>query len=869
MLKAGVCLLASLAALPIWAQTGSTETLPATGAPAIQSLVRWNGSMPQAAGRAVEIKFALYQDQAGGLALWNETQAVTVDADGRYSVLLGSMSSEGLPAGLFEAGEARWIEARLVSGAGEDPPQAGGLPRSLLAAVPYALKSVDSETLAGRAAADYVTREDLPSAVAAAAQAAALPHPEVNPTGSGATGYIPLWTAATVLGDSVMTQSGTKIGVNTATPATTLDVNGTTDLRSTVSLPALGTATATGGFSSPLFAMNGSSFKSGAAAVNQEFAWEVAATANNTASPSSELVLLYSAGAAGPSPTGFTILPTGSIFTQSNMTVQAPASTASAGKYSPKVVFEATAFNSTTSASVPQVFGFYAAPTGNDTASPSANLDLLFASGTAGPAPTGLSFAPNGRITFAPGQTFPGTGSIAGVTAGTGLTGGGASGSVTLSVNPAVVATLAASNKFAQGAAFNGQVTASVSGTLTGAFFGNGTSGAAGVLGQSDTGYGVVGISVTPANGDAGVFGETSASYSATQQVEAASLVGGVWGDTTGNPNNAGNAAGVLGTADGSFAGAFYNNSPDHAAVYAENADAGYSAAVEGLALDGVGVLGTSFATSGLGGTFLNGGYSAGVWGDTNQSGSGAVVLGGVMGTADDNNAGDFLNNSATYGTLNVENQYGEGTGPTGLFKMLMASSPDGVCGIGRGGSLSCTGQVKALVSSGGGTRKVETYSVQSPENWMEDFGSGLLERGVAVVKIDPAFAETVSETADYHVFITPNGDSKGLYVIRKTASSFEVRESGGGVSSLNFDYRVVAKRRGFEMQRLVDVTEPFNAAVKMVDRRMAPRSDSAAPVTIARPHASFPQAYPAREIRPLAAAPESAHSGPVSQPRP
>jgi hypothetical protein len=69
-----------------------------------------------------------------------------------------------------------------------------------------------------------------------------------------------------------------------------------------------------------------------------------------------------------------------------------------------------------------------------------------------------------------------------------------------------------------------------------------------------------------------------------------------------------------------------------------------------------------------------------------------------------------------------------------------------------------------------------------------------------------------VSGDNSYHVFITPNGDSKSLYVIAKTATTFEVRESGGGTSSLTFDYRIVAKRRGFETQRLVDVTEKFNS---------------------------------------------------------
>jgi len=83
------------------------------------------------------------------------------------------------------------------------------------------------------------------------------------------------------------------------------------------------------------------------------------------------------------------------------------------------------------------------------------------------------------------------------------------------------------------------------------------------------------------------------------------------------------------------------------------------------------------------------------------------------------------------------------------------------------------------------------------------------------VVSIDPTFAETVSETADYHVFLTPKGDSKGLYVINETPTGFEVRESGGGASSLSFDYRIVAKRRGYETLRHVDVTERYNTEMK------------------------------------------------------
>jgi hypothetical protein len=206
----------------------------------------------------------------------------------------------------------------------------------------------------------------------------------------------------------------------------------------------------------------------------------------------------------------------------------------------------------------------------------------------------------------------------------------------------------------------------------------------------------------------------------------------------------------------------------------------------------------------------------AGVWGDTGvDTSTSSYYPIGVLGTADNGYAGDFVNDSATIPTLDVYNRGTGGLGSAakgtpGLFTTIKAGSATGTCGIG-GGSVSCTGPVKSLVSTAG-SRTVETYATQSAENWMEDYGTGALARGVGVVQIDATFAQTVTGDASYHVFLTPHGDSKGLYVTNLTPTSFEVRESGGGTSTLSFDYKIVGKRRGYEQQRLVDVTDRFNA---------------------------------------------------------
>jgi hypothetical protein len=85
---------------------------------------------------------------------------------------------------------------------------------------------------------------------------------------------------------------------------------------------------------------------------------------------------------------------------------------------------------------VPQLFRWQGEPAGNNTASPSGTLNLLYLSGSGTPAETGLSIASNGQINFASGQTFPGagTGTVMSVASGAGLTGGPISTSGMLSI---------------------------------------------------------------------------------------------------------------------------------------------------------------------------------------------------------------------------------------------------------------------------------------------------------------------------------------------------------------------------------------------------------------------------------------------------
>jgi trimeric autotransporter adhesin len=130
----------------------------------------------------------------------------------------------------------------------------------------------------------------------------------------------------------------------------------------------------------------------------------------------------------------------------------APVGTATAatGYNSQYLKIFSSAYNSTSKTVVNPRFEWEAEATGNNTAAPGATLNLLSSTTASNAAETGFYLNSNGTIHFAPGQTFPGTGAgtITGVTAGTGLTGGGTSGNVTLNVNAATISTLAGNNTF-------------------------------------------------------------------------------------------------------------------------------------------------------------------------------------------------------------------------------------------------------------------------------------------------------------------------------------------------------------------------------------------------------------------------------------
>ena len=275
--------------------------------------------------------------------------------------------------------------------------------------------------------------------------------------------------------------------------------------------------------------------------------------------------------------------------------------------------------------------------------------------------------------------------------------------------------------------------------------------------------------------------------------------------------------------------------------------------AVAGSSVGGIGVTGVSGNTNGVEGTSYAGVSSAaGVQGTNNgttiavrANGNGGPLFDGNNSSGFDVFTVDDAGNTTIGGAVSVTGPSGanamdvgtiassvgvSAVGSTGVAGFGVGAGPFGVFAINdaaSGGSalvaqdVSNTGVLMNGYDSGGnlhlqiqddGTvyahgfvvesethtgQRVTTYATTSSVPNVEDFGEAQLTSGQSYVSLKQSFAATIDARFAYMVFITPEGDTRGLYVTQKTPAGFVVRESQGGRSDAAFSYRIVAKPFG------------------------------------------------------------------------
>ncbi|MEO6990926.1 MAG: hypothetical protein ABI346_07005 [Candidatus Baltobacteraceae bacterium] len=294
--------------------------------------------------------------------------------------------------------------------------------------------------------------------------------------------------------------------------------------------------------------------------------------------------------------------------------------------------------------------------------------------------------------------------------------------------------------------------------------FNNGSGSA--VTGRSASGSGLVGI--------------TTNAFTVTGHPKSG-VIGYDRSTDNGGQNN-----GAAGFSSSGYGGLFVTKNPSNTTHYPE-----------------VGVAGVDASTDG-------GLYNVGVFGQSNAIGVLAVGLAPPQSPSQPQEPG-LLALCA-------------GGGPAMIANNGTASPGGDIMSLDCGGNMILTGtlttngtpQIATQTTTG---TKVAAFSERDAQATIDDVGDADLRGGYAAVRLEPRFASAIDPHVSYRVFVTPEGDSRGLYVAQKTMNGFVVRENQGGRSSLAFSYRIVATPYGATLKRLPALASVEHPAVRVPSR--------------------------------------------------
>ncbi|MDP3970989.1 MAG: hypothetical protein Q8P90_04830 [bacterium] len=285
-----------------------------------------------------------------------------------------------------------------------------------------------------------------------------------------------------------------------------------------------------------------------------------------------------------------------------------------------------------------------------------------------------------------------------------------------------------------------------------------------------DDQWAMYGLSSAGSDDYGGIYGEASNSgnYNAT----------GIFGVTKGHGNVNGQPLGVRGDAR-------YTGSPSGGqfGVLGYNYSQG-----NGTAVDSAGVWGGSVGTPGSEAEFAT--YGNGVQGETYSKAN--TAGGGIFYSLSDD---------------------GDADGVVGQT----ASSSGNSYGVYSSGKFGASGTKSAVVytETQGPT---ELYAEEATEVWFTDYGEGKLTDSYTKIDLDPLFLETVTINEDEPMQVFTQSYSYATLYVTRNNDSFEVH-SISGEKDASFGYRVVAKRKYFENERM-------QSTKAVIDRFMRPDLD-------------------------------------------
>jgi hypothetical protein len=318
--------------LPLGGQTrannGALVATDSVGGSSLPVIVKLSGSMQEFGGTIPPgfrgMTFALYQDQTGGVPLWMETQTVSVDNQGRFTVLLGSTSTNGIPASAFASAEPRWVSLTLDDGADR--------PRVELSSVPYAFKASDADTLGGKNSGEFVSQQQLNSLLSILKWPTPIPWPPVSfpgisPTFEATAAVGPSFVSAATSGPPFQVKSEVLVpnlnadllhGLSDSAFAKLIGNNsflGSQNFAGGIDMPAssLEPNTPNSFDSAPLDFESSSPGPQPNTVMTQRFRWESQSLAPASNGPTAHLSLSFGADGANPSSTGLSINSDGSI----------------------------------------------------------------------------------------------------------------------------------------------------------------------------------------------------------------------------------------------------------------------------------------------------------------------------------------------------------------------------------------------------------------------------------------------------------------------------------------------------------------------------------------------------------------------------